>query len=306
MRVVVDDEDADRDDAGSGGQGQHARAAQAAGVEAPCGLPGGDGEEQERQRPAGVEDRVLAVAVDRDLVEVDRVGDREDAEARGDEPPRPAGAAARDGDDRGDEREQRQVAERIREVRRDGRERAVRARHDADHERRAERGDGQRADEAVEPQCGGDAAGARPQQQDERDVRGGVDRDVPGVGPGRIGRGGDVGERDEPVHVGGEVAEQADGEDGPRRPLDARGARRAQRADRAREQLDRVVRVVEDRRHGGDEPEGARQHGDRRDDRGRQQEAHELRGAGGVHLPAIDLAPPRLSRPGRVGVMIRR
>ena len=39
-----------------------------------------------------------------------------------------------------------------------------------------------------------------------------------------------------------------------------RGASGAQRADHAREQLDRVVHVVEDRRHGGREPEAAAEH----------------------------------------------
>ena len=177
VRVVVDEEDADRDHAGARGQGQHAGAAQAARVRRRAGCQAANARSRNAAGHAGVEDRVLAIAAERRP----RRGRSRRRSRRRRSPaatshqvlpaPRPATvmtAVTNASSARSPSGYARFVAT--------VGERAVGARHDADHERCAERGDGQRADEAVEPECGGDAPCARAQQQDERDVRGGVDR----------------------------------------------------------------------------------------------------------------------------------
>jgi len=116
LDVVVEQQQAERDHRGAGRQREHGAAAEDAGVEAPLGLPRGEGDEHVHRRPAGVEDPVLDVGVARHLVEVDRVDHGEQAEAEGDEHPRAARPPPGDGDDADDERQQREVAERVAEV----------------------------------------------------------------------------------------------------------------------------------------------------------------------------------------------
>ena len=145
-----------------------------------------------------------------------------------------------DGDHGEDEGQQREVAERVAEVRRDRRERSLGARDDAEHERRADRGHRERGDEAVEPERGRHPAGAGAEQQDEADVRGRVDGEVAGVGGGRERRRVERLEHGRPVDVAGEEGAEADAEGDPggalgaRRPGGADGAARRPRRTRWR------------------------------------------------------------------------
>ena len=210
------------------------------------------------------------------------------ANASAEQPPCPTCGAARD-DHHGDhEREHRQVAQRIGEVRRDGREGPVGLGDHAEDEGGAERRAGERAHRAVEPQRRSQARRACPQQADEADVRRRVDAQVPEVGERRIRRRGDVGQRDGVVDVAGGEAQQAEGEHRPREAFAPGGARRPQAADGDREELRPVVRLVphprQDRR---DDAEVAQQHRAEADQRRGQQPS--LRSpVGRCHLPLGD------------------
>ena len=83
-------------------------------------LPGRPGEQHAAGDPAEVGRASVHVRPGRRLVEVEAVADREDEQAGREERPRAVRAPAGDRERPDDERDQRQVGERIREVRRDG------------------------------------------------------------------------------------------------------------------------------------------------------------------------------------------
>ena len=243
--VVVGDEQAERDQRERGGDDQHA-AAQPARIQPDGWAQGGEGDQHRGQRPRGVEQRVLLVGLDRHLVEVDPVADGPHREGRRQQPPRRAALTPGEDQDGDHEREHHQVAERIGEVRGDGGERPLGAGDDAEHERGADGGAGQRADEAVEPQRARELVRAGPQQQHQAGERRREDAQVAGVGERRVRRRGVVGERRRPVDVTGGDAQQAEREGRPRGAFAPGRAVRPQRADRGREQLGAVVGVLPD------------------------------------------------------------
>jgi len=150
---VVVDEQPERDQGERDGHEEQA-AAQPARVEPIGGAAGGERDEHVGGGPGRVEHRELAVGADRDLVEVGRVRRRPQCERQREDAPRRAGGAAGDHQHGDHEREHGEVAERIREVGRDGRERALGAGDDAEHGRGADRGAGECTDDPVEPQRG--------------------------------------------------------------------------------------------------------------------------------------------------------
>ncbi len=242
--VVVVDQQAERDQREPGGDGEQP-AAQPARVQPRGGPPGGERDQHVGRRPCRVEQRVVLIGAFRDLVEVDPVGHDPDRERQGQEPPDRTRGPARQDHHRDHEHEHQQVTERIGEVRRDRREGAVGAGDDAEHERRPHGGAGEAADQAVQPQRGTQAGRAGTQQQDETDVHGRVDAEIPEVRERRVGRRRVVHQRRGVVDVAGREEQQAQREHGPRQPLGSGGATRSQRADGDRQELDRVVGLLE-------------------------------------------------------------
>jgi hypothetical protein len=292
--VVVDHEHAERHDRQHGRHDEHAPAAEAAGVESPRRLPGGEGEDREGGRPRRVEQRVLDVGADGGLVEVDRVADGEHDEAERDHSPRAARSPAGHRHDGEDERQHREVAERIAQVRGHRGEGALGARHDAEDERGAERRDRQRGDEPVEPQRPGHAARARAEQQHERHVRARVDRQVAGVGGRRVRGLVHAHEDERPVQVAGGEAGQSERKRDPRRPLVATRRRGTQAHGGHGEQLDDAVDVVpRPRPRGRLHAEVPRDHGNEPDDGRGEEEPRGTRGRGGNHIAGDrHMAPP--------------
>ena len=123
-------------------------------------LPDGQRHDHRRERPARV-DEAADVRPVRDHEEVDRVADREDGEPERESRPAAAQLPARDGHRSDDEREQRQVADRIREVGGDRELRAAgRVDDRAERDRGADAGHGERGNRAVEHGRRAAAAGA--------------------------------------------------------------------------------------------------------------------------------------------------
>ena len=153
-----------------------------AGAGARRGQPRGPGDDDRGERPARIEEPPVAVAPDGVRVDVQRVADREDREARCD--PRPSAVQPPRHRDRApDEAEQQQVAERIGEVRRDaGRRPRQRVGQRVVEQGRAERRERERADRAVDPQGSPVRAAAGAVQQDEAGERERVQRQVADVG----------------------------------------------------------------------------------------------------------------------------
>ncbi len=100
----------------------------------------------------------------------------EDAEAE--EQPASTGPPAGEREDAEDGREQQQVAERVGEVRRDGRRRAFCGpQHELDEHRRAERGRRERRGQAVEPERPADRASSCAEQRNHSEIRQRIEAD---------------------------------------------------------------------------------------------------------------------------------
>ena len=193
--------------------------------------------EQERGRPRDAVDDPAEVR--RRLEHIQRVAERVDRAAERDQPP---GAPARAGHqhaaaDR--HRQQEGVADRVGELGRDGRGPAAGSVHDAlEGERRAERGRAQTGDGAVEPRGGHEPARLAPQQERERQVGGGVERDVEDVGGRRGRRRGAVQRLDGERDVAGGPHQHREGERERHRPPGP-AAERPREGERAHDDLER-------------------------------------------------------------------
>ena len=181
---LVVDEDPERDQRERGREDEHARERHAAAQARAERPPGGVGEQQHRRRPQRREQRVARVGAERDLARVQDVGDRlhreRDREQRPAEPGPPAGQR----EQRGDEREQAEVEQRIGEV---GRGLPAVAggvgEHRVERDGRRQRRDRGGADGGVEPHRGVERA-PQPRAQHEHDA--GADREVRAE-PERVG-----------------------------------------------------------------------------------------------------------------------
>ena len=117
-------------------------------------------EEDHRGRPAEIDVRAVLVGPARDLEEVDRVGDREQAERERDQEPRRRHASRTERQEADDQREQDQVPERVGEVHGDrGGVAPGRREHAVEDDRSGDRGDRQPGEQAVDPE--------RPREADE-------------------------------------------------------------------------------------------------------------------------------------------
>ncbi len=148
--------------------------------------PGRDGQENAHQRPQDVEERSLHVRPGRRRPQVDGIGDRRGDECAADHDPFAPGRPADEPEHTHDESEQDDVAERIREIRRD-REKSAFAVVEGQFEKKrcADRADGQRHTDSVEPDAPVEARHASANEQEERDVRSGIEEEVERVGDRR-------------------------------------------------------------------------------------------------------------------------
>ena len=148
---VVVDEDAKSCQAEDGGRRQELPALDS-GAQADLGSPRGKGEQTQSEQPTHVEKRPGHVCVCRNPEEVERVCDGEAGEPGGDQHPLAAGPPAGHREHSDDERKQHHVAERVCEVRRDGKAVPTRGLDDrSERNRRSNRSDAESADCTVEP-----------------------------------------------------------------------------------------------------------------------------------------------------------
>ncbi len=146
------DEHARRNQSAHNGRTEHGSILELDPRDAPGPLPGGQSNEDDRERPGEVDVRALDVRAHRNLVEVDGVAHDIEQEPGCDQSPGAPGAPARDRKDEDDEGEPEHVADRIRDVRQHDEPAAVRGvDYYLDEHRGAERGCGRRGDEPVEP-----------------------------------------------------------------------------------------------------------------------------------------------------------
>jgi hypothetical protein len=128
---------------------------------------------------------------------------------------RPGAPAAR-ADDEHDERDQHSVSERIGEVRRHrGRRTADAVQDDLEDERRRDRGNGQPADQPVQPEDPPEARKPAPHQEQQADVHERIERQVAGVRERRERHVARVVEEDEEVEVADAPPGGADSEQEP-------------------------------------------------------------------------------------------
>jgi hypothetical protein len=145
--------------------------------------PGRAREEQGAERPGDVEEAAFDVGALRRLEQVGDVGDGQDDDARPEQRPGGAGAPAGEGGGGDDQREQRQVADRIGEVGGDFGARAFAGRGGdrPQRERRGQRGDGEPGDQPVEPARGGEVPDPLAQEHDQARVGERVEEQVSSV-----------------------------------------------------------------------------------------------------------------------------
>ena len=149
------------------------------GVLAVDGLPGGDREQEHPCRPERVEHRPLRIGAGRVEVEEEAVGEHDQREREPHDGPGPPGTAPGEREDEDDDREQYEVGDRVGEVDDHLEPLAVRVgQHDLQHDRGAQRRDGERGDHAVEPDAAVERGDARAHEQGEREVAGRVEREV--------------------------------------------------------------------------------------------------------------------------------
>ena len=132
-------------------------------------LPGGEADDQRAGDPAEVEQRAGGVGLLGHLVEVDRVADREDAEAEAERDPGAVEPLAAGGHDADDQAEQDHVGQRVGEVGPDRRRVAAgRGAHGLEDDGGADRRDGERGDQAVQPQPDAEPRHPGAGEQDDR------------------------------------------------------------------------------------------------------------------------------------------
>ena len=186
---VIDDEERQSDEGAEGWTGEQVPSPHVDDTVPAVVLPRGDPDQEQPCRPGGIEDSTLAVRSGRRRVEVRAVGKRADREGGSEEGPGAPGMPPRDGEPAHDEREQDHIAERIRHVRDDDRHGTVgRVEHDSDQDGAADRGNGERSGDAVDPDPGCQRPEARPEQQEQPDVARGVEAEVEDVREGRVRR----------------------------------------------------------------------------------------------------------------------
>jgi hypothetical protein len=184
-------------------------------------LPRRRGHEQRADRPERVEQRVLHVRAASRLVEEDAVGGSRDGEACREQRPRASGTPAGQSEHRGGEGEQEEVEDRVGEVGGHcggGATRGVE--HRREDERRRDGRDRARGEGAVEPVARAEgAAEPRTHEQDQGRIAQGVCGEPHGVRRRRVGRLGEIGEREGPVHLTRRLNEQRRAEQAPRNSL---------------------------------------------------------------------------------------
>ena len=149
---VIDDKDGERQDRADDGRRDQRPPFQRDPSYPPRLNPGRNGEENAHQRPQDVEQRALDVRPGGGRPQVDGVGDRSGDERSADHDPLAPGRDADEPEHTDHESEQDDVAERIREIRRDREKTALAVvEGQLEKERCADRTDGQRHADTVEP-----------------------------------------------------------------------------------------------------------------------------------------------------------
>ena len=204
--------------------------------------PGSGGEQQDAERPGGVEQAVFDVGALGGLQQVDDVGAGEDDKPEPERQPAQPRAPATEGGDGDDQREQRQVGDRVGEVgRRRGGVAAGRGGDDRPQGQRARQGgDGAGGDQAVEPAHRREGAELIADQGDQPRVGDRVEGEIAGVGRGGDRQFAAPGDRGRVIDFSGRVGDQRRPEQGPAEPF-APDHQRPHQARRCRAQHQRVI-----------------------------------------------------------------
>ena len=211
---VVVDEDADGEDGASGGDGEQ-RLASELGT-APVDRPGRRGDQEQCRRPEDVERRSLHVRVGGALEEVDRIGSGRSQDAQPEQEPAPSGSPAGEREDPEHGGEQKEIPERVGQIRDNRGGRALRRlENDLDEHRGGQRGRGERGRQAVEPQRPADRPRTRANQRHDPEVDEWIEAEVTDV----RNRGVRLGMHADPPDLGKRPTQKRGGKGGPGRTL---------------------------------------------------------------------------------------